>query len=407
MKHSRLLLALVMITVVACSAVQVGIEQTPSITAGIVTLTPTSTQGALATSTAMPPTAVPPSDTPLPAATSTAPPAATAKPATPTMKPTQPSTAVPTLTPANPASFPYLDDRSTSTGLIASLYNAINRREYVRAYSYWATNSGNATYGQYVEGYADTQTIQVKIGPVFHDEGAGQIYYSIGVLLNAVKTNGTAQTYTACYNMHLGNPGMQGVPPFVPLWIEDGKAALVPSGTSDTTALAHSCDGIAKAAQAFSAPPVTNTRDITQANYLDDRTGAVEVLSSMYNAINRREYVRAYSYWENAGTSSAVPPFDTFQGGYAATASVALTTGTPVPGNGAGQIYYTLPAVIVAKTTSGATQTFAGCYTFHLARPEIQGVPPFMPLAIQSATVKSAANSADHATLLKNACPAQ
>lgn len=405
MKYSRLLLALVMVTVVACSAVQFGIEQTPSATPGIVSLTPTSTQGApatstpgVATATAMAPTAVQPSDTPLPAATAIAP--------TPTLQPTQPP-ALPTLTPVNAATFPYLDDSSTATGLIASLFNALNRREYVRAYSYWDPLNGNVPYDQYVQGYADTQTIQVKIGPVFHDEGAGQIYYSIGVLLKATKTDSAAQTYTACYNMHLGNPGMQGTPPFRPLFIEDGKATLVASGTGDATALAHSCDGYAKTSQPFATPPVTNTQDITQANYLDDRSGPIEVLNSLYNAINRHEYLRAYSYWENAGTSSAVPPFTTFQNGYANTASVTLTTGAPVPGNAAGQIYYTVPAVIVAKTNTGAIQTFSGCYTLHLARPEIQGVPPFQPLAIQSATVNSAANSADHAALLKAACPAQ
>ena len=81
-----------------------------------------------------------------------------------------------------------------------------------------------------------------------------------------------------------------------------------------------------------------------------------------------------------------------------------LTTGTPVSNMGAGQIYYSLPVVIVAQTTSSVTQTFSGCYRFHLARPDIQGVPPFMPLAIMSATVNSAANNADQAALLKQAC---
>jgi hypothetical protein len=341
-------------------------------------------------------------NTPLPPATDTAlPPSATTKPT---------QAKAPTLTPVNPETFPYLDDRSTATGLITSLFNAINHREYVRAYSYWATNGGSggvAPFDQFKQGYAGTQMIQVELGPVGHDEGAGQLYYSIGALLKATQTDGTSQTYTACYNMHLSNPAMQSVPPFVPLWIEDGKASLAASNRSDATLLAHACDGIGRATQPVSPSPVTNTKDITSANYLDDRTGPVEVLSSMFNAINRHEYGRAYSYWENAGTSSSVPPFDQFQKGYENTASVMLTTGTPVRGLAAGQIYYSLPAVIVAQTTSGATQTFSGCYRFHLAQPDLQAVPPFMPLAIQSATVNSVANNADQAALLKQACAGQ
>src|SRR5581483_8982233 len=31
----------------------------------------------------------------------------------------------------------YIDDRSTATQLVRSYFNAINRREYARAYSYW------------------------------------------------------------------------------------------------------------------------------------------------------------------------------------------------------------------------------------------------------------------------------
>ena len=180
--------------------------------------------------------------------------------------------------------------------------------------------------------------------------------------------------------------------------------AVAPSGSSDATLLAHACDGINKAAQPASPAPVTNTSDITPANYLDDRTGPIEVLSSLFNAVNRHEYVRAYAYWE---ANSTVGPFAQFQTGYADTASVALTFGTPVSNFGAGQIYYTLPVVLVAQTTSSVPQTYAGCYKFHLARPEIQGVPPFLPLAIASATVKTAANNADKTTLLQQACAGQ
>ena len=57
--------------------------------------------------------------------------------------------------------------------------------------------------------------------------------------------------------------------------------------------------------------------DISAPRYLDDRSDAVSALRSLFNAINRKEYVRAYSYWE-AG-AQGLPSFDRFQTGYADT----------------------------------------------------------------------------------------
>jgi hypothetical protein len=45
-------------------------------------------------------------------------------------------------------------ERSTPVDLLASFYNAINRREYQRAYGYWETPP--SLYDQFVQGYADT-----------------------------------------------------------------------------------------------------------------------------------------------------------------------------------------------------------------------------------------------------------
>src|SRR5205085_8770763 len=97
-------------------------------------------------------------------------------------------------------------------------------------------------------------------------------------------------------------------------------------------------------------------------NYFDNRSNAVVALQSYFNAINRREYARAYSYWESA---SAAGPFAQFQAGYADTQSVLLTTGTVTGDAGAGQRYYTVPVVLQVGTTGGP-RTYAGCYVLHI-----------------------------------------
>jgi hypothetical protein len=377
------------------------VTETPAGQAASETVAPaaTETTAPLATDTSEPPT-VPPADT---ATTAPALPTRTSPP--PTEQP-----AVNTRTPNAPVpvsgsglSSDYLDDRSTATGLIQSYFNAINMKQYLRAYSYWEKNSKVGPYDKFQQGYQDTASVQVTLGTISGDAGAGQRYFTVPAVLVAQTTNGKTQTFAACYTLHLASPDIQGVPPFNPLAIATGTAKAATNGAKAKDILAHTCDGVPQGST-ISPAPVTNTRDITSGNYLDDRSNAVDVLSSLFNAVNRKEYVRAYSYWE---TNSEVGPFDKFQQGYANTASVQLTIGKVTSGAGAGQIYYTVPAVLKAKTTGGATQIFSACYILHLSRPEIQGVPPFQPLAIQSATAKAANNGSDTDDLLRKACAGQ
>jgi len=178
------------------------------------------------------------------------------------------------------------------------------------------------------------------------------------------------------------------------------------SGAKDSDLLAHACDATNQqhGTELLPQNPLTDTRVISATNYLDDRSDAVLVLRSLFNAINRNEYLRAYSYWQNSGSGN-LPSFDQFQKGYENTASVELSTGKVSSDAGAGQIYYSVPAVLKSQTTAGVQQTFAGCYTLHLAQPAIQATPPFEPLGIRSGDLSQVANDSNTADLLANACP--
>ena len=343
-------------------------------------------------------TAEPPTATTAPAAPTHTSPPPTEQPAANTKTPNAP---VPVS--GSGLSSDYLDDRSTPTGLIQSYFNAINMKQTLRAYSYWEKGSKVGPYNAFQQGYQNTDSVKVTLGTISGDAGAGQRHFTVPAVLVAQTSNGKTQTFAACYTLHLASPDIQGVPPFAPLAIATGTAKAASNGSKAKDLLVHACDGVPQGSPIVPAP-VTNTNDITKGNYLDDRSNAVDVLSSLFNAVNRKEYVRAYSYWE---TNSKVGPFDKFQQGYADTASVQLTTGKVTSGVGAGQIYYTVPAVLKAKTTGGSTQTFSACYILHLSRPEIQGTPPFQPLAIQSATAKQVSNGSDTDDLLKKACAGQ
>ncbi len=103
------------------------------------------------------------------------------------------------------------------------------------------------------------------------------------------------------------------------------------------------------------------------APFYEDRTDPVAALVSFYNAINRKEYERAYSYFQGAPNPSPdlVGPFAQFVKGYADTASVTLAVGKAVEDAGAGNIFASFPVVLTAKHTDGSTQVFSGCYFMH------------------------------------------
>ncbi len=156
-------------------------------------------------------------------------------------------------------------------------------------------------------------------------------------------------------------------------------------------------------ATATTAPATAEPTMAAPPDYLDDRSSAVMVLASYFNAINRHEYARAYGYWTD-GVDLA--PFADFQAGYDDTALVDFITG-PQGGEGAaGTLYYTVAATLHTTQTDGSQQTYVGCYTLKQVQPANQGVPPFRPTGIFTATVAAAAADADTTALMAAACPA-
>jgi hypothetical protein len=353
-----------------------------------------------------------PIDTPTlaPTATNTA----AAKPQ-PTSAPTQVSTPAPTSTPtniptampttvpttANTDYMPYLDDRSDAAAVIHSLFNAINLHQYARAYSYWDDTPQRVTFDQFEAGYQNTASVQITLGAIGVGAGAGNLYAPVPITLNAKTTSGATQTFVGCYLLHLSQPAIQGALPFRPWGIQSATVQLVADNANAADLMSHACDN-------FGPPPTTLSQptaapgDISANQYIDSRTGPVEVLQSLYNAINRHEDVRAYSYWKS--TAQNLPGLDQFEQGYNNTQEVTLTTGLVTSDAGAGQIYDTVPVALKAGLSDGTQQTFVGCYVLHISNPDIQTAPPFQPLGIESANVRQVANDADTAALMNQLC---
>jgi hypothetical protein len=141
--------------------------------------------------------------------------------------------------------------------------------------------------------------------------------------------------------------------------------------------------------------------------YFEDRTSDVGLLQSYYNAINRREFQRAYNYWENhdAAPPNGSGPYQPFAQGFADTASVALTLGKPVTQGAAGSIYSDIPVVLVARHTNASLAVFSGCYTVRRTNDGISPDPNAVLWRIYKGVLQPAPANADLAALLAQGCP--
>jgi hypothetical protein len=124
------------------------------------------------------------------------------------------------------------------------------------------------------------------------------------------------------------------------------------------------------------------------------------LLQAYYDAINAKDYARAYGYWENPPTAS----FDEFVQGYGDTSSVALTLGPIVSEGAAGSRYARLPTVLVATHADGREETFAGCYVARQTNADVDPSPRGGKWFLYSATINLSPSDQATDQLLAQGC---
>ena len=298
----------------------------------------------------------------------------------------------------------YLDDLSTPAALILSYVNAINRHEYLRAYSYWVSPSSYiGSLDAFTNSLTNTSSESVTFGQITSDGAAGSIYYTVPAVMVDTMNGGGTNKFASCFIVRLPQPGNYGEPPIQPMNIDRGGKTAVSASTSNANALASACSGSDYPAGGNpETAAVEPTNNLTSSNYIDNRSGAIELVSSLMNALNRKEYVRAYSYWQNPSTS--IGTYDSYAAGFADTGSVSAVFGTVTSDVGAGQYHYQVPLAMKVVTTGNAQQTFVGCYTLHLSNPGMQATQPFEPLGITAGKFKQVSNGTDVTSLLTTVC---
>ncbi|MGE0279817.1 MAG: DUF1176 domain-containing protein [Rhizobiaceae bacterium] len=139
---------------------------------------------------------------------------------------------------ASAQELPYIDNRSDAASLVKSLYNAINRKEYGRAWSYYRDQKPAKTVEAFGDGYTDTKSIQLRVGAVTSEGAAGSTFFNVPVAIEATGADDQSKVFAGCYTARLANPQVQG-DNFQPLHIE--KGSLKPSDEPLDSALPQSC----------------------------------------------------------------------------------------------------------------------------------------------------------------------
>jgi hypothetical protein len=138
----------------------------------------------------------------------------------------------------------YSDDRSTPEAVVASLYNAISRHEFARAWSYFADGrTPDATFEAFRVGYEDTRSVEILTGQVQTEGAAGSIFATVPVALAAVASDRTVKVFAGCYLTRQVQPALQE-PPFRGIEIVAGHLVARTGPLPDS--LPRACDADAR-----------------------------------------------------------------------------------------------------------------------------------------------------------------
>jgi hypothetical protein len=250
----------------------------------------------------------------------------------------------------SPASAEYASPQA----MLYTYYNAINLQDYATAYGLWL--NPRQTYQSFAGGFSQTARVEPYFG-VIQVGATAQNAYVPGVLLG-YQTNGGVYAYYGCFAAsYLGTNGLT--------WrIANGNFHLLTNQGVPANVVIQSYLGI----DCFNQPTgVANTVSVT--NNL-----AAPTLLAYYDAINRKDFASAYSFWlqplpgpkpNGAPAQDYRPPFTQFQNGYTNTLYVNAYFGDyNQMGGSAGHSYLDglLPVVLVGQQTDGSFQAYYGCY---------------------------------------------
>ena len=126
------------------------------------------------------------------------------------------------------------EDRNDPLATLGSYYEAINARDYRRAYGFW--DSPATSFERFASGFADTDRVRVLVEPSARIEGAaGSVYADISTVVVSTTRAGMDRVFAGCYVMRRSNVSDRG-------WkIYRANVSQVPSSTRLSRMLSQAC----------------------------------------------------------------------------------------------------------------------------------------------------------------------
>ncbi|MBI5931121.1 MAG: hypothetical protein HY862_17560 [Chloroflexi bacterium] len=282
------------------------------------------------------------------------------------------------------------EDRSDPVLLIASYYNAILLHDYARAYGYWDAAPQGQTLTQFSQGFANTADVVVAVALLIQEDGAaGTIFAAVPTLLVATQNDGTQQAFVGCFVTRVSNvpTGDDPDPSHNPWFLADGLTTFESTAvnTVNVNLLRTACEQ-------------QGVNDIP----LDSRDNPIMLLRSYYNAVQLKDYNRAYNYWD---TSPNGLTYNQFVQGYANTTDVLVVVHLPFEYDGAaGTIYASLQTILIGTERNTAPQRFYGCYVTRNSDVGTGPTPPPPYWRLYANSIQPAPTNATDIALLTTPC---
>lgn len=291
----------------------------------------------------------------------------------------------------------YTDERGSEYQFIISYFNAIRQHLLPMAYYFWNDDSTlGASYEAFALAHSAIKPDAISILKMGSSGAAGSIYTTVGLTLKGTK-GGVPTNWAGCYTIRTPDPALFDSKEYTPRHFTAGALIETPAGESAKAAMDAACAGVDFGMLEVSIPNSDNVGLVDSKYYIDSRSNPVALISSFWNALNRQEYARAYSYFEAPAIFPG--PYLTFKAGYLDTRNVSGEISRPEKLAATGNWYWKVPVTLNAETKSGVQQAFVGCYVIHQSDPALYVAPPFNPMGIQKARFEAISLTADSASI--------
>lgn len=198
----------------------------------------------------------------------------------------------------------YSDNRSSAEDLVRSLYNAINHKEYARAFDYFATPP-TKDFATFQAGYEHTARVDVLTGEVSGDGAAGSTYFQVPTVIKATDDKGQATVFLGCYTVRAVNGGIQE-PPFRPYQIEKGE--LKPGKADGFASYAlPKCSDVADAGN-DEAPTIQDAKD----RFIAEQEGHCQKVEETRGGLNEPQIYKIAYRQEGAAASDPLTELSLF-----------------------------------------------------------------------------------------------